>query len=271
MAAGSTRSDPSVFRWALGIEYDGSGFCGWQRQVGQASVQAAVETALTRIAQQAVEVVVAGRTDTGVHALCQVAHFDTTVDRPDSAWVRGGSVYLPEAVSIRWARPVETAFHARFSATARRYRYIILNRRQRPALFRQHYAWVYRPLQVERMQAAARSLLGTHDFSAFRAAACQARQPVRELRLLQVSRRGEQVIIDAEADGFLHHMVRNLAGVLIAIGAGERPVSWAAEVLASRDRRLAGTTAPPGGLYFVAPRYPDAFALPIDPALPFAG
>lgn len=271
MAAGGVHAETSIHRWALGIEYDGSGFCGWQRQVGQASVQGAVETALARIARQAVEVVVAGRTDTGVHALCQVAHFDTTVDRPESAWVRGGSVYLPEAVSIRWARPVGMDFHARFSATARRYRYVILNRRQRPALFRQHYAWVYRPLQVERMQAAARSLLGTHDFSAFRAAACQARQPVRDLRLLQVARRGEQVIIDAEADGFLHHMVRNLAGVLIAIGAGERPVAWAAEVLASRDRRLGATTAPPGGLYFVAPRYPGAFALPIDPLLPFAG
>ena len=251
-------------RWALGLEYDGNGFCGWQRQPGRDSVQEVLETALGRVAQHPVTVVVAGRTDTGVHALCQVVHFDSPAQRSPEAWVRGGNTYLPPGVAIRWARIVPGDFHARFSATARRYRYVILNRRVRPALWRNHTAWICRPLDVLAMQAAARSLRGTHDFSAFRASACQAKSPVRDLCQLRVTRRGDLIAVDAEANGFLHHMVRNLAGVLIAIGRGERPVGWAAEVLASRDRCQAGITAPPGGLYFVAPRYPAHFGLPVD-------
>ncbi len=251
-------------RWALGLEYDGNGFCGWQRQLDQESVQGVLETALSRVAQCPVTVIVAGRTDTGVHALCQVVHFDSPVVRPPAAWVRGANTFLPKGVALRWARIVPDRFHARFSATARRYRYVILNRREKSALWRNHTAWIYSPLDVQAMQAAAQTLVGIHDFSAFRASACQAKSPIRNLCQLQVTRRGELIAIDAEANGFLHHMVRNLAGVLIAIGSGERPVGWAVEVLASRDRCQAGVTAPPGGLYFVAPRYPAEFGLPVD-------
>lgn len=251
-------------RWALGVEYDGNGFCGWQRQLGQASVQQSLEEALSRLAGTAIPVTVAGRTDTGVHALCQVVHFDAPVQRSAESWLRATNTYLPDGVAVRWAQPVAAHFHARFSATARRYRYVILNRREKSALWRNHSAWVYSPLAIEPMQVAADLLLGTHDFSAFRASSCQANNPVRSLHRLTVSQRGDLISIDAEANGFLHHMVRNLAGVLIAIGRGDQSPQWAAEVLASRDRCQAGVTAPPGGLYFVAPRYPDEFALPVD-------
>ncbi|AEM48314.1 tRNA pseudouridine synthase A [Acidithiobacillus ferrivorans SS3] len=251
-------------RWALGLEYDGHGFCGWQRQLDQESVQGVLETALSRVAQCPISVIVAGRTDTGVHALCQVVHFVSPVVRPPEAWVRGANTCLPKGVALRWAKAVPDHFHARFSAMARRYRYMILNQREKSALWRNHTAWVYRPLDVQAMQVAAQTLLGTHDFSAFRASACQAKSPIRDLCRLQVTRRGDLIAVDAEANGFLHHMVRNLAGVLIAIGKGDRPVGWAAEVLASCDRCQAGVTAPPGGLYFVAPRYPAEFGLPVD-------
>ncbi len=251
-------------RWALGLEYDGHGFCGWQRQSDQESVQGVLETALSHVAQCPITVIVAGRTDTGVHALCQVVHFDSPVVRPPEAWVRGANTCLPKGVALRWAQAVPDHFHARFSAMARRYRYMILNQREKPALWRNHTAWIYRPLDVQAMQVAAQTLLGTHDFSAFRASACQAKSPIRDLCRLQVTRRGDLIAIDAEANGFLHHMVRNLAGVLIAVGKGDRPVGWAAEVLASCDRCQAGVTAPPGGLYFVAPRYPAEFGLPVD-------
>ncbi|MHB8980423.1 MAG: tRNA pseudouridine(38-40) synthase TruA [Acidithiobacillus ferrooxidans] len=257
-------AEPRGTRWALGLEYDGNGFCGWQRQLDQDSVQGVVEAALSRVAQCPISVVVAGRTDTGVHALCQVVHFDSPVVRRPEAWVRGANTALPAGVALRWARVVPDSFHARFSATARRYRYVILNRREKSALWRNHTAWIYSPLDVEAMQAAAQTLLGTHDFSAFRASACQAKSPVRNLCQLRVVRRGDLIAVDAEANGFLHHMVRNLVGVLIAIGKADRPVDWAAEVLASRDRCRAGVTAPPGGLYFVAPRYPAEFGLPVD-------
>ncbi|MFA7496841.1 MAG: tRNA pseudouridine(38-40) synthase TruA [Acidithiobacillus sp.] len=251
-------------RWALGVEYDGNGFCGWQRQLGQPSVQQSLEDALSRLANAPVTVIVAGRTDTGVHALCQVVHFDAPVQRSAQSWLRATNTYLPEGVALRWVQPVPEHFHARFSATARRYRYVILNRRDKSALWRHHTAWVYSPLQIAPMQAAAKMLLGTHDFSAFRASSCQANSPVRTLYHLELRQRGDLIAIDAEANGFLHHMVRNLAGVLIAIGRGDYPPEWAAAVLASRDRCQAGITAPPGGLYFVAPRYPAEFALPVD-------
>jgi tRNA pseudouridine38-40 synthase len=249
-------------RIALGVEYDGAGFCGWQLQDGVRTVQGEIEIALEKIANHPVRVITAGRTDTGVHASGQVIHFDTDTARPDRSWQRGTTRYLPDDVAVLWARQVSEDFHARFSAVERRYRYIIFNRRVRPTYLNKRVSWDYRPLDAERMQQAALPLLGRHDFDAYRAVACQAKSPVRELRELSVRRQGDFVIIDARADGFLHHMVRNLAGVLSAIGAGEQDIDWAREVLTSRDRTCGGVTASPHGLYLVAIVYPDHFELP---------
>lgn len=254
-------------RIALGIEYDGQPFCGWQYQDHSPSVQEAVENALSFVAARPVQVVCAGRTDTGVHAACQIVHFDTEVERDAEAWIRGGNVNLPKSISILWAQPVAEDFHARFSAVRRRYRYVIFNRKVRPAILYGKVAFEYRPLAVELMQAAAAYLLGEHDFSAYRAMACQARSPVRTLYRLDVTRRDELVILDLEANGFLHHMVRNIAGVLMTIGAGERAPEWAREVLETRDRRLGGVTAPPGGLYFMEAIYPEHFGIPRLPPI----
>ncbi len=246
----------------MGLEYAGSRFCGWQRQTGQDSIQGALEHALSQVAAETIQVTVAGRTDAGVHALCQVVHFETRILRSPISWVRGGNRFLPPDISIRWARRVPPEFHARFSATGRKYRYLILNRRERPGLFAGQIAWHPLHLEPVPMQEAAAMLLGTHDFSSFRASGCQARSPVRTLRRLDVWRRGDMVGIEAEANAFLHHMVRNLAGVLMKVGRGERPPEWAAGVLASRDRRCAAVTAPGSGLYFAGALYPEAFCLP---------
>ena len=254
-------------RIALGIEYDGQPFCGWQYQDHSPSVQAAVEKALSFVADRPVQVICAGRTDTGVHAACQVVHFDTEVVRDPEAWIRGGNVNLPKSISILWARTVAEDFHARFSALRRRYRYVIFNRKVRPAILHGKVAFEYRPLETGPMQAAATHLLGEHDFSAYRAVACQAKSPVRTLYRLDVSRCNELVILDLEANGFLHHMVRNIAGVLMTIGAGEREAEWAREVLEGRDRRLGGVTAPPGGLYFMEAIYPAHFGIPRLPPI----
>ena len=250
-------------RWALGIEYDGAGFSGWQLQDGPRTVQEELERALASVAGQPIRVSVAGRTDAGVHAVCQVVHFDSPVVRPEIAWVRGSNRFLPRDVSVLWARAVPQDFHARFSATGRSYRYLILNRRERPALAANRATWVPQLLDHLAMQGAANRLLGTHDFSAFRAAGCQAKNPVRSLRRLTIERRGDLLIATVEANAFLHHMVRNLMGTLLFVGRGERPADWVAEVLASRDRRLAGTTAPADGLYFLRAAYPDEYALPV--------
>lgn len=249
-------------RVALGIEYDGNGFRGWQLQPGTRTVQGCVEAALSRVANHPVRVICAGRTDTGVHALGQVVHFDTHAERSTHSWVFGANANLPGDVSIRWARQVDDDFHARFGALRRHYRYIIYNHRVRPAIAAQHVSWEYRPLEAALMAEAGASLLGEHDFSSYRAYACQARSAVRTIHRLDVTRRGDHVFIDVEANAFLHHMVRNIAGVLMAIGAGERPVEWAAEVLALRDRQLGGVTAPPQGLYFMRVDYPRHYALP---------
>lgn len=255
-------------RIALGIEYDGSGYCGWQFQKGQASVQACLEQSLSRVADRPVRVICAGRTDTGVHALGQVVHFNTDAVRDDSAWLRGTNVYLPDDVRVLWAQIVSDDFHARFSATGRTYRYVILNRRQRSAILRRRVTWEYRPLDIERMREAAGALLGEHDFTAYRAVACQAKSPIRTLRCLDISRQGEFVTMEVAADAFLHHMVRNFAGVLMRIGAGEKDPAWAGEVLRSRDRTCGGVTAPPDGLYMTAVSYPDEFGLPQLSPLP---
>lgn len=248
----------------MGIEYDGSDFSGWQIQPqgGVRTVQACVESALAIVANEPVRVHCAGRTDSGVHGLGQVIHFDTDAERSPHAWVFGTNANLPADVSSLWAQVVDDSFHARFSARRRRYRYVVFNRRVRPAIMASHLSWDYRPLDEQRMARAAACLLGEHDFSSFRAYACQAKSPVRTIHELTVTRRGRRIIIEIEANGFLHHMVRNIAGVLMAIGAGERDEDWVREVLAARDRQLGGVTAPPQGLTLMAVRYPAHYGLP---------
>ncbi|MGD9604498.1 MAG: tRNA pseudouridine(38-40) synthase TruA [Gammaproteobacteria bacterium] len=249
-------------RIALGIEYDGTRFSGWQTQSHARAIQPAVEHALTKVADSPVKVVCAGRTDAGVHACCQVVHFDTLAVRTMRAWTLGANAHLPGDVSVRWAQPIADHFNARFSAIARAYRYVITNRPTRAALWAHKVTWECRPLDVAHMDEAARVLLGEHDFTSFRAAGCQARHPVRTLRAISVIRDGELVVIDVEANAFLHHMVRNIAGTLLEIGRGERPVAWMSHLLAARDRTRGGMTAPPGGLYFMGVRYPEEFGLP---------
>ncbi|GAB4345154.1 MAG: tRNA pseudouridine(38-40) synthase TruA [Gammaproteobacteria bacterium] len=257
-------------RIALGVEYDGTDFCGWQIQSGVRTVQQCLEEALGQVADHRVQVTCAGRTDTGVHAVGQVVHFDTDADREERAWILGGNANLPRDVSIRWARPVPERFHARFGARRRRYRYLILNRRTRPAIGRNRVCWVHQPLEIERMRRAARYLVGEHDFSSYRAVACQAKSPIRTVYQLDVARADEVIRIDVEANAFLHHMVRNIAGVLITIGKGEREPRWSEEVLHYRDRTLGGVTAPAHGLYFMSVSYDPEFDLPAvsSPDLP---
>jgi tRNA pseudouridine38-40 synthase len=255
-------------RIALGIEYDGSGYCGWQAQPHAPSVQEEVERALSTVADHPVEVVCAGRTDTGVHATAQVIHFDSDAGREMRSWVLGGNANLPDDISVQWALPVPDDYHARFGDTGRQNRYVILNRPARPAILRHRVCWTHRELDLGQMQAAAAHLLGEHDFSAFRAIGCQAKNPVRTLHRLDVTRSGDCIYIDVAANAFLHHMVRNIAGTLMTVGRGEQEPSWVEAVLAGRDRSLAGVTAPAGGLYFVNVLYPDTYGIPATPRLP---
>jgi len=245
-------------RIALGVEYDGQPFNGWQSQPDGNTVQDVLQAALSEIAQRPVSVIAAGRTDTGVHAWEQVVHFDTEAVRPLSAWVRGCNALLPKSVSVLWAQPVSEQFHARFSATARSYRYCLLNRPVRPAVQQGQVGWFHLPLELERMQAAAQCLLGEHDFSAFRAAECQAKSPVKTLYQLDIRRDGELFLFDLKANAFLHHQVRNFIGCLVYVGAGRQPVEWLADVLASRQRRFAAPTFSPAGLYLRQIDYPAA-------------
>ena len=254
-------------RYALGIEYDGTDFFGWQRLSHGPSIQAGVEAALSFVADHPVEVTCAGRTDAGVHARCQVVHFDSDAARDTRAWTLGANSRLPVGVSVLWAKQVREDFHARFAARARRYRYAILNRATRPALEARYVAWERRPLDAESMHAAAQALIGEHDFSSFRALACQAAHARREVLAISVCREGEHVIFEIEANAFLHHMVRNIAGSLLEVGRGEQPVEWLARVLEKRDRALAGATAPAQGLAFVGPRYPAEWRLPAEVTL----
>ena len=244
------------------MEYDGSRFLGWQTQPGGGAVQDAVQSALREIAGQAVPVVAAGRTDRGVHARGQVAHFDTEAVRPPSAWVRGANAFLPESVAILWAVQVPTEFHARYSAISRTYRYELLNRLVRPALGARRLGWFHAPLDVEAMRAAAQALVGEHDFSAFRAAECQAKTPVRTVHSICVERRGERVDFVIRANAFLHHMVRNVVGSLLYVGCGRQPASWIADLLASRDRTRAAPTAGAEGLYLEKVEYDAAWPVP---------
>lgn len=249
-------------RIAMGIEYDGSGFLGWQRLSHGESVQGAVEQALGFVANTAVDVMCSGRTDSGVHARCQVVHFDASVRRDMRGWVLGANTRLPPTVAVLWAMPVPDDFHARYSARARRYRYRILNRPVRAALARQFVAWERLPLDHAAMHRAAQALVGEHDFSAFRAIQCQARHARRHLQEITVTREDDQVVIEVQANAFLHHMVRNIVGSLVPVGRGERPEHWIAELLAGRDRVVAGPTAPASGLTFLGPRYPAEWGLP---------
>ncbi len=249
-------------RIALGVEYDGSVFCGWQRQVQPETVQQHVETALSHVANEPVTVICAGRTDTGVHAIEQVIHMETTVQRDSRAWVLGGNTHLPPQISLMWAMSVAENFHARFSAIRRRYQYVILNRPVRPTYLHKRVTWAYLPMDELRMAEAAQLLVGEHDFSSYRAVACQASSPVRTIYQLDVTRRDGLIYIDIEANGFLHHMVRNIAGVLMKIGAGAQSPVWARQVLEYRNRRQGGVTARPDGLYLAQVTYPTIFNLP---------
>ena len=251
-------------RIALGIEYDGSRFLGWQTQPGGGTVQDSLESALTAIACAPVSVTCAGRTDRGVHARGQVVHFDTEVARPDSAWVRGVNALLPESVAVLWSARVAPDFHARYSALSRSYRYLLINRPVRPALEARTAGWVHASLDVDAMRAAALDLIGEHDFSAFRSSECQAKSPVRTLYSLEIQRLNcDRIIFTLRANAFLHHMVRNILGALIHVGKGKRPPAWAAQVLASRDRSRGAPTFAADGLCLERVEYAPRWALPV--------
>lgn len=257
-------------RIALGIEYDGSRYHGWQMQAhGSDSIQARVDAAVSFVAGHAVTTVCAGRTDAGVHATGQVVHFDTRAERDARAWIMGANSRLPDDIAVRWAVPVPDDFSARFSAFARRYRYLILNQPQRPGLLGRNITWHYRPLDAGLMHDAGQCLLGERDFSAFRAAGCQSNTPMRNVLALAVQRQGDLVVLDIRANAFLHHMVRNITGTLLAVGSGELPPERVRELLDARDRRLAPATAPPYGLYLVQVDYPPHFGIPRPEPGPF--
>jgi tRNA pseudouridine38-40 synthase len=249
-------------RIALGIEYDGSRFLGWQTQAEGGAVQDALEPALAAISGTAVSVTCAGRTDRGVHAREQVVHFDTDAERPDSAWVRGVNALLPESLAVLWAHRVNADFSARYSARARTYRYVLLNRAVRPALMARYAGWFHSPLNEQSMRAAAAHLVGEHDFSAFRSAECQAKSPVRTLHSLEIERRGERIDFVLRANAFLHHMVRNIVGTLLYVGKGKHPPQWAREILDSRDRSRAAPTFQAEGLYLERVEYEARWDLP---------
>jgi tRNA pseudouridine38-40 synthase len=253
-------------RLALGVAYRGQRYHGWQSQPDGRTVQDALERALAQFAGTPLRTMCAGRTDSGVHALNQVVHFDTEIDREDFSWVRGPNRFLPDDIAVEWCRRTADDFHARNSARGRRYVYVLRESPVRPALEDGLAGWSFRPLDGDTMRAAAAQVLGTHDFSAFRAAECQAASPVKTLRAIRIERRGAYWRLEFEADAFLHHMVRNLLGCLVAIGSGTRPVPWMGEVLAGRDRKFAAPTFPAAGLYFVGPYYDAELNIPERPA-----
>ena len=259
-------------RVALGIEYDGTSYNGWQRQKSGIGVQARLEEALSRVANETIEVTCAGRTDTGVHASGQVVHFDTSADRSERSWLLGANSNLPPDINLTWVKFVDDEFHARYTALSRSYRYRILNRLQRSALHRNRAWWVYQPLDVERMHRAAQTLAGEHDFSAFRAAGCQASSPIREILSIGVARADDWVILEITANAFLQHMVRNVMGTLVTIGSADGSEKSMAAILDSKDRRTGGPAAPPHGLTLTRVDYPVEFGLPAaKPYAPWLG
>ncbi|OPX56628.1 tRNA pseudouridine38-40 synthase [Oceanospirillum multiglobuliferum] len=256
-------------RYAMSIEYNGSAYHGWQaQQPGVSSVQETLEAAISKVANEPIRVLCSGRTDTGVHGCSQIVHFDSVAIRSSKAWVYGCNANLPNDIVVRWAQPVSDDFHARYSATARRYRYVIYNNRIRPALMHDQLTWHDQYLDADKMHEAVQSLLGENDFSSFRAAGCQSNTPWREIQEAKVFRQGQLVVLEIKANAFLHHMIRNIVGVLLPIGEGVKPVEWTKELLQVRDRTKAGVTAPPNGLYFVEAIYPEQFALPVEPLGP---
>ncbi len=259
-----------MHRIALGLEYDGSRYNGWQIQSHVPSIQDRLNYALSCVADEAVSCVGSGRTDTGVHAREQVAHFDTSAKRSSRSWLLGTNSNLPDDINVIWVQPISDEFHARFSALSRTYHYVILNQPVRSALERRRAWWVREPLDTDRMITGAKSLLGRHDFEAFRASSCQSSSAVRELHTLSASREGAFITIECRANAFLHHMVRNIVGSLVKVGLGEHEPAWMEELLAQKDRSLAAITAPPHGLYFITAEYPPEFAVPAASAGTFA-
>ncbi len=249
-------------RLALGISYNGQAYEGWQSQLSGRTVQDRLEAALGQFTTQRVSTVCAGRTDAGVHGLMQVVHFDTALEREEFSWIRGTNRYLPHDIAVEWARPVPDAFHSRASAIARRYSYVVRESPVRPSVDAGRVGWVFRPLDEDAMRAAAQLLLGEHDFTSFRASACQALSPVKTIKRVEITRRGAYWRFDFEASAFLHHMIRNLMGCLVVIGQGQQPPSWIGEVLQARDRDAAAPTFSPAGLYFLGPVYEPHWGLP---------
>lgn len=250
-------------RVALAVEYNGACFHGFQRQPsGVTTVQQALEHALSKVAAEPITLVCAGRTDAGVHATTQIVHFDTLAKRPAKAWIMGTRAHLPPSVAVRWAQDVAPRFHARFSALSRTYRYLLSDSATFSSLTHDRVTWYNRPLDVARMREGAKHLIGEHDFTSFRASQCQARSPVRNIHHLHIVRRGELIIVEVQANAFLHHMVRNIIGMLTAVGSGDLNPCAVAEVLEAKDRSRAGVTARPNGLYLVSVDYPDQFVFP---------
>lgn len=247
---------------ALGIEYNGQHYFGWQRQDNLRTVQGELERALSIIANEPIEIFCAGRTDSGVSGTGQVVHFETSAHRPEKAWAFGTNANLPDDIAVRWAKQVDEDFHARFSATARRYRYILYCSKLRPAILSGGVTHCHLDLDAEKMYQAGQALLGENDFSSFRAAQCQSHTPWRNVHHLQVSRRGQYIIVDIQANAFVHHMVRNIVGSLIEVGAGNQPVEWIKWLLEQKNRQLAAPTAKPHGLYLVDVTYPEEFGIP---------
>jgi tRNA pseudouridine38-40 synthase len=247
---------------ALGISYNGQAYQGWQSQRSGLTVQDKLEAALGKFTQHKVSTLCAGRTDSGVHGLMQVVHFDTPLQRPIASWVRGTNAFLPKDIAVEWAQDVPPEFHCRASALSRRYAYILVESTVRPSVDTGRVGWAFRPLNMEAMQQAVRHLLGEHDFTSFRASACQALSPVKTLQRIEISRRGAYWRFEFEANAFLHHMIRNIMGCLVAVGQLKQPPEWVLDVLQARDRDAAAPTFSPDGLYFLGPRYATHWGLP---------
>ncbi len=260
--AQSSSSGVALNRIALGIAYDGRPWQGWQKQPHGQTVQDTLERALQAFVGASVNTVCAGRTDTGVHGLNQVVHLDTTVNRPSESWVRGTNAHLPDSISVQWAQAVPSEFHARFSATARSYTYVILNTRVRHPMWQGRAGWVFQPLNVDAMRKAAHCLVGEHDFSSFRSSQCQAKSPVRTLHKLEITQQGPRIVVQLQANAFLHHMVRNIMGALVQVGQEREPISYVAKVLEARDRTQGAPTFSPDGLYLTDVTYPGC-SLPV--------